>query len=297
MTRTLTYRIDAASSGLSLEQYLKRIGCSRNVLSRLKSFPDGLSVNGVPVFASCLLSEGDQISLTLPPDRSSEQIQPVPMDLDVVYEDQDLMVINKGPDMPVHPSQGNHGNTLANGIAWHFFQKGEPFVFRAVSRLDRDTTGLLILAKHMLSASLLSSMVEKRQVRREYLALVRGLLPEQGTVDAPIARAEGSVIRRTVDREKGESARTHYRRLLYRPDLDLSLASLRLETGRTHQIRVHMAYIGHPLPGDFLYCPDYSLITRQALHSHALTFSHPITKKELHFEAPLPDDMKFIYPV
>ena len=111
----------------------------------------------------------------------------------------------------------------------------------------------------------------------------------------PSAEKEGSIIERTVD-AAGERAVTHYERILYRPDLDASLVKLRLETGRTHQIRVHMAYIGHPLPGDFLYCPDYSLINRQALHSHSLTFLHPVTKKELHFEAPLPDDMQFILP-
>ena len=153
----------------------------------------------------------------------------------------------------------------------------------------------MIVAKNMFSASILSSMAATRQIRREYLAIALGRTDEAGVIDAPIGRKEGSIIERTVD-AAGERAVTHYERILYRPDLDASLVKLRLETGRTHQIRVHMAYIGHPLPGDFLYCPDYSLINRQALHSHSLTFLHPVTKKELHFEAPLPDDMQFILP-
>lgn len=296
MTRTLTYDIGPDASGLSVDRYLRDLGCSRNIRSRLKASSHGILLNGTPAFASCLLSPGDRLTLTLPEDRSSEHIVPVPMELDILYEDQDLLVINKASNTPVHPSHGNRDNTLANGMAWYFLRKGEPFVYRAVNRLDRDTTGLLIVARHMLSASILSTMVEHRQICRTYLAIVRGCLPEQGTVDAPIAREEGSVIRRTVDYRKGEPARTRFRRILYRSDLDLSLAELSLETGRTHQIRVHMAYIGHPLPGDFLYCPDFSRISRQALHSSALSFSHPITKKELHFEAPLPDDMRFILP-
>lgn len=294
MTRILEYLIDDKAAGLTAEQYLRELGCSRNVLSRLKTAPEGITVNGIPVFSSHRLAAGDRLIISLPEDISSQTLEPVRMDLDIIYEDGDLMVINKAAGVPVHPSQGNHGNTLANGLAWYFSQKGRPFVYRAVSRLDRDTTGLLIVAKNILSASMLSSMAAARQIRREYLAVALGKTEEKGTIDAPIARKEGSVIERMVDPVRGEKAVTHYRRLLYNERLDASLVSLRLETGRTHQIRVHMASIGHPLPGDFLYCPDYSLIHRQALHSHRLAFTHPITKKELHFEAPLPDDMRFI---
>lgn len=294
MTRTLEYLIEETAADMTAEQYLKKIGCSRNVLSRLKAAPDGIQVDGTAVFASRRLSPGEHLTLHLPEDPPSEKLDPVFMDLDIVYEDEDLLVINKAAGVPVHPSQGNHGNTLANGLAWYFKEKGEPFVYRAVNRLDRDTTGLMIAAKNMFAASVLSSMAAARQIRREYLAIVLGKPEESGTIDAPIGRKAGSIIERTVDFSSGERAVTHYRRVLYRPDLDASLVRLRLETGRTHQIRVHMAYIGHPLPGDFLYCPDYSLIRRQALHSHQLTFLHPVTKKELHFEAPLPDDMRFI---
>ena len=133
-------------------------------------------------------------------------------------------------------------------------------------------------------------MVAKREIHREYLALAAGLVPDSGVIEAPIARVDGSTIEREVNFETGEFARTHYRRLEYKNGY--SLVSLKLDTGRTHQIRVHMKYIDHPLPGDFLYNPDYSVIHRQALHSYRLTFTHPITGKELQFTAPLPDDMR-----
>ena len=144
----------------------------------------------------------------------------------------------------------------------------------------------------MYSASILSDMVQNREIRREYLAIASGEVPESGTITAPIARVEGSTIERKVDEESGEYACTHYKRLQYKNGY--SLVSLKLETGRTHQIRVHLKHIGHPLPGDFLYNPDYSVINRQALHSYRLSFIHPITGKEMQFAAEMPGDMKAI---
>lgn len=238
-----------------------------------------------------MLTVGDTLTLHLIEEESSENIVPTPLPLSIVYEDEDLLVINKTAGMPIHPSQGNYDNTLANACAYYFQEKGEPFTYRCINRLDRDTTGLLILARHAYSASLLSSMVARREIHREYRAIVTGLLPEESIVDAPIARADGSTIEREVNFETGETARTHYKCLAYKNGY--SLASLKLETGRTHQIRVHMKYIGHPLPGDFLYNPDYSIIDRQALHSYRLTFTHPITGVLMDFTAPLPEDMNF----
>ena len=199
-------------------------------------------------------------------------------------------MVNKPADMPIHPSFQNHGNTLADALTWHYQQHGEDFVYRCINRLDRDTTGLLIVAKHLLSASILSDMVGKREIHREYLAIVKGIPPENGTISAPISRKKGSAILREVNFETGEPAVTHFARLEIRNGL--SLVSLKLETGRTHQIRVHMGYIGCPLIGDYLYYPECSRISRQALHSHRLSFLHPITGKALSFTAPLPEDMK-----
>ena len=194
--------------------------------------------------------------------------------------------------MPIHPSLNNYENTLANGVADYYQQKGEAYVFRCMNRLDRDTTGLTILAKHMLSAAILSQDVANRAVHRTYLAIVEGTLTGSGTIDAPIE--SNSLITRCIDYEHGERAVTHYRSLACHNDL--TLVSLRLETGRTHQIRVHMKHLGYPLIGDYLYHPDMTKISRQALHSSLLEFTHPITKKAMKLSAPLPCDMRKLFP-
>ena len=288
--RTLQYRITKSDTYSNIHELLKAHGYSSTVIRRLKETENGIQRNGVWARVYEPLASGDTVTILLTEEASSENIVPTPLPLDIVYEDEDLLIINKPAGMPIHPSQGNYDNTLANACAYYFQQKGEPFTYRCINRLDRDTTGLLILARHAYSASLLSSMVAKREIHREYLALAAGLVPDSGVIEAPIARVDGSTIEREVNFETGEFARTHYRRLEYKNGY--SLVSLKLDTGRTHQIRVHMKYIGHPLPGDFLYNPDYSMIRRQALHSYRLTFTHPITGKELQFTAPLPDDMK-----
>lgn len=288
--RTLQYRITESDTYSNIHELLKAHGYSSTVIRHLKETENGIQRNGVWARVYEPLASGDTVTILLTEEASSENIAPTPLPLDIVYEDEDLLIINKPAGMPIHPSQGNYDNTLANACAYYFQQKGEPFTYRCINRLDRDTTGLLIIARHAYSASLLSSMVAKREIHREYLALATGLVPDSGVIEAPIARVDGSTIEREVNFETGEFARTHYRRLEYKNGY--SLVSLKLDTGRTHQIRVHMKYIGHPLPGDFLYNPDYSVIRRQALHSYRLTFTHPITGKELQFTAPLPDDMK-----
>lgn len=288
--RTLQYRITESDTYSNIHELLKTHGYSSTVIRHLKETENGIQRNGVWSRVYEPLCSGDTVTILLTEEASSENIVPTPLPLDIVYEDEDLLIINKPAGMPIHPSQGNYDNTLANACAYYFQQKGEPFTYRCINRLDRDTTGLLIIARHAYSASLLSSMVAKREIHREYLALATGLVPDSGVIEAPIARVDGSTIEREVNFETGEFARTHYRRLEYKNGY--SLVSLKLDTGRTHQIRVHMKYIGHPLPGDFLYNPDYSVIRRQALHSYRLTFTHPITGKELQFTAPLPDDMK-----
>ena len=196
--------------------------------------------------------------------------------------------------MPIHPSLNNYENTLANGVADYYQQKGEAYVFRCMNRLDRDTTGLTILAKHMLSAAILSQDVANRAVHRTYLAIVEGTLTGSGTIDAPIGRESNSLITRCIDYEHGERAVTHYRSLACHNDL--TLVSLRLETGRTHQIRVHMKHLGYPLIGDYLYHPDMTKISERALHSSLLEFTHPITKKAMKLSAPLPTDMQKLFP-
>ncbi len=266
------------------------------MLVRLRTTPDCIYIGETSVFSNRILEEGDILTVHLTEKQGSESIVPVHMDLNIVFEDEHIMIINKPAGMPVHPSQGNYGNTLANGIAAYMESQDREFVFRAVNRLDRDTSGLLVIAKHMLSSCILSDQVKDHAIHREYAAIVCGKTEPCGTIDAPIARKDGSTIERIVDSERGESAVTHYRTLAYNEKTDLSFVRLLLETGRTHQIRVHMKHIGHPLPGDFLYNPDYRHIERQALHSAYLRFTHPITGEKLEFHAPLPDDMAVLFP-
>lgn len=291
MERIFEYQISSGEEGRKLGDFLREKGYSRQLLRQLKETENGLLRNGQPTFMTIALKNGDRIRVRLlEKAEGSEAIMPAPLPFEIVYEDEDLLVINKPADMPIHPSFQNHGNTLADALTWHYQQQGKEFVYRCINRLDRDTTGLLIVARHQLSASILSDMVRKREIHREYLAIVEGIPPEKGTISAPIGRKEGSAILREVNFETGEPARTHFTRLETRNGL--SLISLKLETGRTHQIRVHMGYIGCPLIGDYLYYPDHTRINRQALHSYRLSFLHPITGKALSFTAPLPEDME-----
>lgn len=291
MERIFEYQITAAEEGRQIGDFLREKGYSRHLLRQLKETEDGLLRNAQPTFTTVALKAGDRIRVRLlEKAEGSEAIMPAPLPFEIVYEDEDLLVVNKPADMPIHPSFQNHGNTLADALTWHYQQYREDFVYRCINRLDRDTTGLLIVAKHLLSASILSDMVGKREIHREYLAIVKGIPPENGTISAPIGRKKGSAILREVNFETGEPAVTHFARLEIRNGL--SLVSLKLETGRTHQIRVHMGYIGCPLIGDYLYYPECSRISRQALHSHRLSFLHPITGKALSFTAPLPEDME-----
>ena len=286
MNRVLTYEITAEQAGTKIGDFLRAAGYSRHVIIHLKKTENGILLNGEWAYVGQFLKEGDHLEIRIIEFESSEQIVPTELPLDIVYEDEDLLIINKPADMPIHPSINNYDNTLANALMWYYQQKGETFVYRCINRLDRDTTGLLIVAKNMLSGGILSDMSKKREIHREYLAIAEGEVPQEGVIDAPIARKEESVIERCVDFEKGDRAVTHYWRLDYRNGY--SLVRLKLETGRTHQIRVHMKYLGHPLTGDYLYNPDYRILNHQALHSWKLAFRHPITGAQMQFKADPP---------
>lgn len=294
LDRLLTYFVEASQEGLLLLDFLRKKGFSRNLLASMKPDHSAIRLNGQRGFGKSVLHRGDVLQIHVPETENSDNILPVKMDLSILFEDEDILVINKPADMPVHPSAGNYENTLANGVRWYYEEKGLPFVYRCINRLDRDTTGALILAKNPYSAAVLSAQMKQRQIRRTYLAIVQGIPPERGSVDAPVARASDSAIMRTVDKERGETAITHFQRLAtYASPSDgesYSLIELHLETGRTHQIRVHMKYLGYPLPGDFLYHPDYRIINRQPLHSFQLEFLHPVTQKSMCITAPVPED-------
>lgn len=293
MERIITYTIDSASAGLRIEQYLRRRGYSYQNLTQLKKMCESILINGVWSYMRTPLKDGDILTVHIQEPESSPNIPPVKLPLDIVYEDEDIIVVNKPAGMPVHPSLNNYENSLANGLMYYYQEQGKPFIFRCTNRLDRDTSGLTVVAKHMVSSSILSSMGMRHEITREYLAIVRGTLkPSEGTIDAPIGRTGSSLIERKIDFENGEHAVTHYR--VVEEQNGHSLVSLILETGRTHQIRVHMKYIGYPLVGDYLYNPDMEYIDRQALHSHRLSFTHPVTGEKMEFTAPLPTDMRKI---
>lgn len=290
MNRIIYYEIKDSEAGLRIEQYLKRKGYSSQNIASIKRMPRSILVNNIHCYMRQTLSFGDQLTVQITETKCSEKIPPKELPLDIVYEDEDIIVINKPAGMPIHPSLNNYYNTMANALAWYYKEQNKPFIFRCCNRLDRDTSGLTVVAKHLVSAGILSAMTEKRQVNREYLAITAGhVAPESGTIRAPLARKPGTIIERTVDWENGEPAITHYQ--LVKADKVHSLVALKLETGRTHQIRIHMKYLGYPLIGDYLYNPDMSCIGRQALHSHKLSFPHPITGNSMEFTAPLPEDM------
>lgn len=310
MERVLTYTITEQSDNQLISNFLKHQGYSSQNLIELKKMPESVLLNGNRTYMNQRLHTGDILIIHIMENASSEKIPPVELPLDITYEDEDLMVINKPAGMPIHPSMNNYENSLGNALAFYFAQQNKPFIFRCINRLDRDTSGLTIVAKHMVSAGMLSAMVAQKGnafrpehtsplavkqpqndgITREYLAIVKGeITPASGTITAPISRKPGSILERQVNFTEGEYAVTHYRVLDVKNGH--SLVSLVLETGRTHQIRVHMKYLGYPLIGDYLYNPDMEFISRQALHSHRLQFTHPITHKRMEFIAPLPKDM------
>ena len=290
MNRNIDYIIDKDSAGLRVEQFLRRKRYSGQNLSEIKRMPKSILVNGVHYYMRQELSTGDHLQVRICETQNSEKIPPTKLALDIIYEDEDLLVLNKPAGMPIHPSLNNYTNSIANALAYYFQSQGKPFIFRCCNRLDRDTSGLTIVSKHLVSGSILSDMTKYREVHREYLAIARGsVTPSEGTIQAPLGRKDGTIIERTVDWEHGEDAVTHYK--VVKEANGHSLVSLRLETGRTHQIRIHMKYLGYPLIGDYLYNPDMEYMTRQALHSHHMEFTHPITGEHMSFTAPLPEDM------
>ncbi len=305
MNRTLIYHIDNfdidnTSNHLTIGAFLKQKGFSHPLMVHLKKTQESILLNGVWSYVNTKLSAGDVLEVRIIEEESSENISPTEIALDafhemIVYEDDDILLVNKPAGLPVHPSMGHHEDTLANYCAYYYQELCKNFitggfVFRCVNRLDRDTSGLVLIAKNMLSSAVLSGQQLNRQIHRTYRAVVTGITPEEGTIDLPIARKEGSILERCIDHEKGEKALTHYKRIAHTQDY--SLLEIHLETGRTHQIRVHMKAIGHPLPGDFLYYPDFTYIQRQALHSYRLEFIHPITGDAMSFSQEIPEDFR-----
>lgn len=286
-----TCRIEPEHQGLTVEDYLKSVlkvsGRKIQKLTRLK----GIRLNKKSVFLQKKVKAGDELSILELEDRTYG-VAPEEGTVTVLYEDAQVIVLNKPSGMLVHPAGQTAVKTLANYLAYYFQQKGEVLTIRPLHRLDRDTTGCVVFAKDAETQAQLEQQLHNGQCKRTYYALVEGnIAPSEGTIDLPIGNHPSKPNRRAVT-EHGERSVTYYRtlRVLSGRDPAISLVELELETGRTHQIRVHLAHLGYPVLGDRMYGKKSALMDRQALHAESITFVQPKEGKEITVHAPLPDD-------
>ena len=285
----LAYLCTPEDEGLEVLTLLRReFRVSTNLLRQLKVTENGILLEGVRVTVRHTVKAGQTLSILREPDSGKEKrVEPMEGPLDIVYEDSDLMILNKPAGVAVHPSPGHYdGQTLANRVVFYLAQTGQKPTFRAINRLDRGTSGLMTCAKNKLSAHRLEELLSNDGIRRTYHAICEGIVtPESGTIDLPIGKAEGKGIMRQV-REDGQRAVTHYRVL--KTQNNRTLLEIQLETGRTHQIRVHFSHLGHPLCGDFMYGQELDGMKGCALHSCAITLTQPSTGAPLAFTVPDP---------
>lgn len=261
---------------------------SDRLLLKLKKL-DKIYLNGDVTSVNHPVLENDLIECYLDYEEDNSNIVPTEMSLNIIYEDEAYIVVNKPAGIPVHPSMDHYTDSLSNGIAFYFNQIGLKKKIRPVNRLDKDTSGIVIFAKNEYIQECLVRQMKSKEFIKKYIAVVNGNLDNlEGTINAPIARKEGSIIERCVS-ETGDIAITHYKVLKRKTDFDI--VECILETGRTHQIRVHFAYLGHSLLGDTLYGTSSSLINRQALHAYEVEFTHPLSKKKVKYVANVPEDL------
>ncbi len=286
----IQWEIDKKCEGMLVREFLlKEKGISKRALIDIKFYGGDILLNGVHVTVREVLKPGDCLEVMFPPEIRSDGIIGENIPFHIVYEDEHILVINKPPFMASIPSREHQSGTLANALIYYYDQIGLSSTIHIVNRLDRDTSGLMIVAKNSFVHSLFALEQKKKTIQREYEAIVHGIVVNDfGIIEAPIGRKDESIIEREV-RNDGQHAVTHYE--VKKRFLDRTLVSLKLETGRTHQIRVHMSYIGYPLLGDDLYGGQRELISRQALHSKSIRFYHPLLERELAFSVSLPADM------
>lgn len=287
LTRTVT-EVDA---GRKIKYFVRgEMQVSYRQFSALKMY-DGLSVNGNVVHANYIIQPGDVITVMLE-DAPRESVIPEDKPVNIVYEDDDIIIIDKTAPLSCQASSKHPEGTLENRVAWRY-RDIPGFVFRPLNRLDKGTSGLMCAAKHAHACQILQKQLHTPDFVREYLAVAEGTLTDCGTLDLPMSKMDDATIRRFVDFENGRRAVTHYESEAAYDGY--SLVRLRLETGRTHQIRVHLSHIGHPIAGDFLYGrEDSRLPERFALHSTRIRLIHPITGKVIDITSPLPDDLRAV---
>lgn len=253
-----------------------------------------VKVNHESVINNVIVKKGDRVFIDL---QESEESSVIPEygDLDILFEDNHMLIVNKPSGIPTHPNEDGQTGTLANLIAYHYQVNGEIGKVRHVHRLDQDTSGAIVFAKHRLAHAILDQQLEKKTLKRTYTAMVEGnLKAKKGTIDSPIGRDRSHPTRRRVSLS-GQTAVTHFNVIASNAKERLTLVELELETGRTHQIRVHMASIGHPLTGDALYGGGSKLLNRQALHAKKVQAVHPITGELIVAEAPFPVDIENLF--
>lgn len=280
--RSIDYTVTEYFDGKKIFNFLRGyVKISVRLLRSLKTVPDGIMLNGKQARTIDIIHTGDTVTINIPDDNTMSI--PIDYPLDVVYEDDDLLIINKPPMLPMHESHNHQGDTLANAVAGYLTKKGKPATFRAIGRLDKGTSGIVVCALNAHAAARLSGKIKK-----QYLAVVTGRYEEDGTIVKPIYRPDPMKTYRTAD-DRGDYAVTHYH--VEEKGENYSLMRIDLETGRTHQIRVHFAYLGTPLYGDRMYGTEDERICHQALHCENLTFIHPVTNEEIKCKAEMPDEM------
>ncbi|MGY3717764.1 RluA family pseudouridine synthase [Sutcliffiella cohnii] len=287
---TLHFIVKKQDEGKLLREFLREKHISKSALADIKFAGGSILVNGNRVTVRYVLRIGDDIEVTFPEEISSEGLKAEQLPLDIVYEDDYVLVLNKAPYMNSIPSREHPTGSVANALLYYYKKNGLHSAVHIVTRLDRDTSGLMLIAKNRYIHHLFSLQQKDHFIQRSYIAIVHGRLKKRnGIINEPIGRKETSIIEREV-RQDGQHAITHYE--VMEEYSQSSLLKLKLETGRTHQIRVHLSYVGNPLLGDDLYGGKRDLIKRQALHSCELTFFHPVLEQELHFQSKLPADMQ-----
>lgn len=281
MENKLTFKVSAENNGINALTFLKKeCNVSSRMITRLKREKDGILRNGKLLKTIDTLYAGDLITLKLPEDKN--EIIPIEGELEILYEDESILAVNKPFNMPVHPTKVHQTDTLANLVAFYSENKGEKFTFRAINRLDKDTSGIVVIAKNSYTATRLYKSLEKT-----YYAVCQGYINESGTINSPIRIKDGHTIERCVSPD-GKPSVTHYKPL--KSGNNHTLLEIHLETGRTHQIRCHMSSISHPLAGDDMYGGSLHYISRQALHCGQVSLNHPISNEKIVINSSLPKE-------
>lgn len=293
----MNFTVPHEFDGKTVKQYItQKLRLSGKMITRLKQREQGIMLNGSHVTVRAVLREDDILHLALEQeDRPSDKIKPAKIPLDILHEDDHYIFLNKSAGVPTHPSHDHYDDTLANGLAYLYSQRGLTFVCRAVNRLDKDTSGIVVFAKSAASANEFSKLQQSKLITKKYIALLDGVLTHGGSVKGYIRRKDNSIMLREFSQERmnedSSFSHTDYNPLC--SSTGNTLTELLLHTGRTHQIRVHMAHLGHPVTGDGLYGEEQGM-TRHMLHAYTMSFVHPFTGKQTFLTAPLPTDFQTV---